>query len=89
MWWFFSTFVNKIPKTGKREAGAFFSCGAMTNIGSIGALVVFHFLGEEAFALVPLYKIFEPVIYYIIWFPIAKSFSPYIIEKESKHNKIN
>jgi len=68
--------IGKILKLKPKQAGAFFSCGAMTNIGSIGALVVFIFLGEKAFALVPMYKLFETIIYYTTWFPIAKSFSP-------------
>ncbi len=68
-------FIGKILKLKPKQAGAFFGCGAMTNLGSIGALIVFVFLGEKAFALVPMYKLFETFIYYAIWFPIAKSFS--------------
>ncbi len=79
-----SLLFTKILKLNNKQSGSFFSCGAFTNIGSIGALIVFIFLGEEAFALVPIYKIFEPVIYYTIWFPIAKSYSPNIIKNDSK-----
>ncbi len=68
--------IGKALKLKPRQAGAFFTCGAMTNIGSVGALVVFVFLGESAFALVPFYKLFEAIVYYAIWFPIAKNFSP-------------
>jgi predicted permease len=78
--------IGKIIKLKPRQAGAFFSIGAMTNIGSIGALVVFIFLGEEAFALVPMYKLFETIIYYAICFPIAKSFSDNV-QKADKTNK--
>lgn len=81
---FISLITSKLLKLKPKQAGAFFSCGAMTNIGSIGALVVFIFLGEKAFALVPIYKIFESVIYYTLWFPIAKSFSVNAIEEEKK-----
>ncbi len=58
------------PKTG-----ALIPCGAFTNIGSIGALVCFIFLGEKGFALVPIYKIFEELSYYSIGFPVAKFYS--------------
>ena len=58
-----------------RKAGAMFGCGSFTNIGSIGALVCFVFLGEPGFALVPIYKLFEDVAYYSIGFPIAKLYS--------------
>jgi hypothetical protein len=82
---FTTLFLGKILKYKPKQAGAFFSCGAITNIGSVGALVVFIFLGEEAFALVPLYKLFEAVIYFALWFPIAKSFSPDLQQEDSKH----
>ena len=78
---FTSLIIGKILKLKPKQAGAFFSSGSMFNIGSIGALVVYVFLGERAFALVPMYQLFEPIIYYTIWFPIAKSFSPDIQEE--------
>lgn len=58
-----------------RKTGAMYGCGSFTNIGSIGALVCFIFLGEQGFALVPIYKIFEELSYYSIGFPIAKYYS--------------
>jgi hypothetical protein len=58
-----------------RKKGAMFGCGSFTNIGSIGALVCFVFLGEPGFALVPIYKMFEELAYYAIGFPIAKYYS--------------
>jgi predicted permease len=58
-----------------RQKGTLFCCGSFTNIGSIGALVSFVFIGEYGFALVALYKMFEEIIYYSIGFPIARYFS--------------
>lgn len=58
-----------------RKAGAFLVCGSFTNIGSIGALICFLFLGERGFALVPIYKLFEEVTYYCVGFPVAKYYS--------------
>jgi hypothetical protein len=58
-----------------RKTGALIPCGSFTNIGSIGALVCYLYLGEAGFALVPIYKLFEEVIYYSVGFPIAKYFS--------------
>ena len=57
------------------KTGALYACGSFTNIGSIGALICFVFLGEGGFALVPIYKIFEELTYYAIGFPIAKYYS--------------
>ena len=84
---FSALFVTKIFKYNKKQAGAFVSCGGMSNIGSIGALIVFVFLGEKAFALVPIYKLFEQIIYYTLWFPIAKSYSV-TAEKDNNKNKL-
>ena len=58
-----------------KKTGALFCCGSFTNIGSIGALVCYLFLGEPGFALVPIYKIFEELSYYSTGFPIAKYYS--------------
>ncbi len=60
---------------GPRQKGALFPCGSFTNLGSIGALVCFVFLGEKGFALVPIYKLFEETAYYAVGFPIAKYYS--------------
>jgi predicted permease len=57
------------------KTGAMYGCGSFTNIGSIGALICFIFLGEQGFALVPIYKLFEELSYYSIGFPVAKYYS--------------
>lgn len=64
-----------ILKKSPQQKGALFCCGSFTNIGSVGALVAFVFLGEAGFGLVALYKMFEEIIYYTIGFPIARYFS--------------
>jgi hypothetical protein len=57
-----------------RRAGALFGCGFFTNIGAIGTLICYIFLGEAGFALVAIFKLFQEVAYYAIGFPIAKYF---------------
>jgi len=79
--------IGKLVKLKPQQSGAFFCCGAMSNVGSIGSLLVFVFLGEAAFAYVPMYRLFEAIIYYTIWFPIAKSFSPHV-QQEAKTGKL-
>jgi len=44
---------------------------SLTNLGSIGSLVAFLILGEQAFALVPFYKLFEEAWVYGLCFPLA------------------
>jgi predicted permease len=59
----------------RKQAGAMFTSGAFTNLASFGALVTFMFYGEAGYALAALFKLFEPIVYFSIGFPIAKLFS--------------
>lgn len=67
--------IATIMKKEGPQKGALFCCGSFTNIGSIGALVAFVFLGETGFGLVALYKMFEEIVYYTIGFPLARYYS--------------
>jgi len=67
----------------RQQTGAYIVCGGFTNIGSLGALFCFMFLGEQGFALVPFYKLFEESLYYAVGFPVAKSFSNDLTETPS------
>jgi predicted permease len=65
----------RVLRLDRKQTGSLFACGSFSNIGSIGALVVFVFLGEGGFALVPLYKLFEEVAYFTVGFPITRYYS--------------
>jgi len=80
--------VARILQLKPKEAGALFGCGSFTNIGSIGALICYVFLGEPGFALVPLYKLFEEISYYGIGFPIAKYYSGADAEQENAWSRL-
>ncbi|MBT8328402.1 MAG: hypothetical protein KJN87_01760, partial [Desulfofustis sp.] len=56
--------VARMLSLAPQKTGAMFGCGSFTNIGAIGALVCFVFLGEAGFALVAIYKLFEELFYY-------------------------
>ena len=73
--------LAKLMKKEGRQTGVLFCCGSFTNIGSIGGLVCYIFLGEAGFALVAMYKMFEEITYYTIGFPIARYYSG-VNEKE-------
>jgi predicted permease len=59
----------------RRQTGPYIVSGAFGNVGSIGGLICYMFLGEAAFALVGLYKLFEELMYFAFALPLAKSFS--------------
>ncbi len=73
----------RLLKLAPRQTGALIPCGSFTNIGSIGALVCYIYLGEKGFALVPIYKLFEELTYYAVGFPIAKYYSAIDAEQDS------
>lgn len=72
----------------RKETGAFFVCGSFTNIGAVGGLVCYVFLGEEGFGLVPIYRLFEELIYYGAGFPIARLFASETKERETPLAKV-
>lgn len=72
---FYAWIISRAARLDHRRAGSFVVCGGFTNIGSIGALVVYLLLGEGAFALVPFYKIFEELTYYGVGFPVARAYA--------------
>ena len=72
---FVAFLISRKLQFTRKQTGSYIVCGGFTNIGSLGALFCFLFLGEKGFALVPFYKLFEELIYYAIGFPVAKSFS--------------
>jgi len=57
------------------QTGTLFTCGYFANVLSIGGLMCYVFLGEQGFALMNLYKLLNPISYYVIGFSIAKSYS--------------
>lgn len=66
----------------RKQTGTLYCCGSFSNIGSIGSLVGYVFLGEGGFAMIALYKMFEEVVYYGIGFPIAKYYGGEAEESE-------
>lgn len=81
---FLGIVAARLFKLERKQAGSLFTCGSFTNIGTLGGLTCYLFLGEAGFALVSIYKIFEEVIYYTIGFPIAKLYSEEPMEAESR-----
>lgn len=75
-------------KLEPRKTGALIPCGAFTNIGSIGALICYVYLGEKGFALVPIYKLFEELSYYAVGFPVAKYYSAMDARQDSSANRL-
>jgi predicted permease len=53
------------------QRAVFAPAGGYINIGAVGALATFLLIGEVGLALLPLFKLFEEIIYYGFFFPYA------------------
>ena len=53
------------------RAGSFFSSGMFYNISALAAFIAFVLYGEEGFAYIQIYALFEQPIYYTIGFPLS------------------
>ncbi len=72
----------------REQQGAYLVLGGSANMGTIGGIVTYIYLGEIGFALVPLYKLFEELAYYGILFPISKTFGSQRGDKEKISDKL-
>jgi len=68
-------FFARMLRMDRKQTGTYIVTGSFTNIGLMGGLLCFVFLGEAGYALMAFYKLFVQVIYFGIGFPIAKSYS--------------
>ena len=66
-------FIAKKLKYTREEQASMFSSSSFSNLGTIGGLVTFVFLGQEAFAMAAMYILLESVYNYIIAYPVVKT----------------
>jgi predicted permease len=72
---FIGWLVSKLFRLSNIQHAVVAPAGSFTNIGAVGALVVFVYLGESGFALLPLFKLFEEIVYFGFLFPYAARYS--------------
>ncbi len=70
-----AAFFARILSLSRAQTGTYVVSGGFSNLGSLGALFVFIFLGEEGFALVAFYSLFERFFYFLFGFPFARRHS--------------
>lgn len=75
---------SKILGHDREKTGSMFVSGSFTNLGTFGGLICFAFFGEQTFVFVSMYKLLEEVYYYLIGYPIAKSFAAVTGEKKNR-----
>lgn len=67
--------IARLKYESSRERGSFFLASMLSNRGIVGALTVFLFYGEGAFAISRLIVVFNDLALYVVGFPIARRFS--------------
>lgn len=80
--------VARILKRSTKQATVLFCCGSFSNLGAIGTLACYMFLGESGLALVALYRMLEEIYYYTIGFPLARFYSGAAGEKQSLFKRL-
>jgi predicted permease len=70
----FGVLGSRLLKLEPFRAGVYSTCGSFANSGNMGGLIVYMLLGEGAYALVPLYRLFEDFWNYGVLFPIARDY---------------
>ncbi|MGL5722517.1 MAG: AEC family transporter [Brevinema sp.] len=63
---------SKSFKHSKEECAAMFGCATFSNLGTIGGLLSFSFLGEKAFAISAMYFVLESFYNYLFAYPVVK-----------------
>ena len=71
----FALIISRCLHHNRNQTGAMLTTGAFTNLASFGGLVSYMYLGEAGYALATLFRLFEPVIYYCVGFPLARLYS--------------
>lgn len=66
--------LGRLQRMPNNQLGAYYGCGAFTNLGAVGGLVCLMFLGENTIALVSLYRFFEEIYFFGVAYPVARSF---------------
>lgn len=86
---FFAVMVSKHYHYSRINTGSMFTCGYFSNNVTLGGMICFFFLGEEGYALVPIYTFLLRIFYFGIGYPIASMYSDdFVKEKEMSRKMI-
>jgi len=72
---FFAVIIAKYYHYNRIDIGSMFSCGYFANSVTLGGMICFFYLGEEGYALVPIFTFFMRLLYYGVGYPIAHMYA--------------
>lgn len=84
----YAVMISKFNHYNSIDTGSMFSCGFFANTMSLGGMICFYYLGEEGYALVPIYTFFMRFLYYGIGYPVANMYSTNFIKGKKISHKI-
>ena len=72
---FFAVIIAKYYHYNRIDIGSMFTCGYFANSVTLGGMICFFYLGEEGYALVPIFTFFMRLLYYGVGYPIAHMYA--------------
>jgi len=85
---FFAVIIAKYYHYNRIDIGSMFTCGYFTNSVTLGGMVCFFYLGEEGYALVPIFTFLIRLLYYGLGYPIAHMYAEDFVEQKETIKKI-
>jgi len=85
---FFAVVIAKYYHYSRINIGSMFSCGYFANNVTLGGMICFFFLGEEGYALVPIFTFFIRLLYFGVGYPIAHMYGNHSIQQKEALEKI-
>lgn len=81
---YFAVIIAKYYKYNRIDIGSIFCCGYFSNTVTLGGMICFFYLGEDGYALVPIYTFFIRLLSFGLGYPIAHMYGDSsIIQKEA------
>jgi len=85
---FFAVMIAKYYHYNRVDIGSMFSCGYFSNNVTLGGMICFFYLGEEGYALVPIFTFLIHILYYGLGYPIAHMYAKDFVEQKETSKKI-
>ncbi len=63
---------SKLFKHNNQQRASMFACSTFSNLGTIGGLIAFSFLGESGFAIAAMFIVLESFYNYLVGYPVVK-----------------
>jgi len=84
----FAVIIAKYYHYNRVNIGSMFSCGYFANNVTLGGMICFFYLGEEGYALVPIFTFFMRLLYYGVGYPIAHMYAEDFVEQKETTKRI-